>query len=74
MIDSAVFKQVTTECPYTLLWVPLSPKITPSHGDLWEPIGGHPMGCPHLTHASLGSEPTTQTASHLVLPFLHIHV
>jgi len=30
-IDSAIFTQVTTQCPYNLLWAPLSPKISPSH-------------------------------------------
>ena len=40
---------------------PFPPKITPSHGDL-DPI----------YHDSLGpSEPTTQTASQSVQPFLH---
>jgi len=29
-IDLAVFAQVTAQCPYTLLCVPLSPKIAPS--------------------------------------------
>jgi len=32
MIGSAIFAQVTAECPYTLQWTPLSPKIAPSHG------------------------------------------
>ena len=26
------FSQMTAECPYTLQWAPLSPKIAPSHG------------------------------------------
>jgi len=30
-IGSAVFAQATVECPYTLQWVPLFPKIAPSH-------------------------------------------
>jgi len=30
-IGSAVFAQVTAECPYTLVWAALSPKIVPSH-------------------------------------------
>jgi len=43
-IDSAVFAQMTAECPYTLIWAPLSPKIAPSHGDL----------NPYLAHDSMG--------------------
>jgi len=31
-IGSAVFAQVAAECPYTLQWAPLSPKIACSHG------------------------------------------
>ena len=62
VIDSAVFTQVTAECPHTLLWAPLSPKIAPSYGNL----------NPLLTYDSLGpSEPTTEMASRSVLPFLH---
>ena len=34
-IGSAVFAQMTAECPYTLQWrAPLPLKIAPSHGDL----------------------------------------
>jgi len=52
-LGSATFAQVTTECPYTLQWAPLSPKIAPSHGDL----------DPHVRHDLLDpSEPTDQTA------------
>jgi len=33
-IGSAIFEQMTAECPYTLQWDTLSPlKIAPSHGD-----------------------------------------
>jgi len=45
MIDSAVFTQVTTECPYTLLRALLSPKIALPMGDLDA----------YLIHDSLGS-------------------
>jgi len=31
-IGSAVIAQVTADCPYTLQWAPLSPKIAPSYG------------------------------------------
>jgi len=31
-IGSAIFAEVTAECPYTLQCEPLSPKIAPSHG------------------------------------------
>jgi len=62
MIDLAVYVQVTAACPYTLLWAPLSPKLP-------LPMGG---SGPHPTDDSLGpSEPTTQTASRLVLLFLY---
>jgi len=48
-IDSAVFTQVTAQCLYTFLWVPLLPKIAPSHresellSNAWflGPIGAH---------------------------------
>jgi len=37
-IGSAVFAQLTAECPHSLQWAALSPiKIAPSHGDL-DPI------------------------------------
>jgi len=52
-IGSAIFVQLTAESLYTLQWVPLSPKLPVSMGDL----------DPHLTHYSLGpSKPRTQTA------------
>jgi len=64
LIGSAVFAQITAECPYTLQWDALFPlKIAPSHGDLY----------PHLIHGSwiLGPpESSTQTASGSVQPFL----
>jgi len=34
-IASAIFAQATVECPYTLHWAPLFPKIAPSHGGSW---------------------------------------
>jgi len=37
-IGSAVFTHVTAECPCTLQWASLSPKIAPSHGEIWTPI------------------------------------
>jgi len=55
-IGSAVFAQVTAECPYTLQWAPLFPKLVLRMGDL-DPRGQ--------------SEPTTQMASRSVQPFLH---
>jgi len=36
-IGSAVFAQVTTECPYTLQWAPLPPKLPLPMGE-----SGHP--------------------------------
>jgi len=36
-IGSAVFAQFTPECPYTLQWASLSPKIVPSHAGIWTP-------------------------------------
>ena len=60
-ISSAVSANLTAESPYTLQWVPLFPKIVPFHGE----------SGPHLTHDSLGpSEPTNQTASLSIQPFL----
>jgi len=63
-IGSAIFAQMTAQCPYTVQWATPSPlKIAPSH----------PMGDvnPHLIHGSLGPpESSTQTASQLVRPFL----
>jgi len=61
LIDSAVFAQVTAECPYTLQWDTLSPlKIAPSHGG----------SRPHLIHGSLDPpKSSTQTASRSVRPF-----
>jgi len=59
---SEVFAQHMEESPYILQWVPLSLQNCPfPWGDL----------DPHLTCNSLGlSEPTTQTASQSVQPFL----
>ena len=38
-IGSAVFAQMTAECPYTLQWdAPFPLKIVPSHGAIWTPI------------------------------------
>jgi len=35
-IGSAVFAQMTAECPYTLQWdAPFPLKIAPSHGAIW---------------------------------------
>jgi len=45
MIDSAIFAQMTTECPHTYNGTPLPPSKLPiSNGDL----------DPHLIHGSLG--------------------
>jgi len=52
-VGSAIFAQVTTECPYTLQWAPLSPIIAPSHG-----VSG-PQGTIPETH------PSPQTKRHL---------
>jgi len=35
MLGSAVFAHVTADCPRTLQWAPLSPKIATSHGVTW---------------------------------------
>jgi len=62
-IGSAVFTQVTAECPYTSQCnAPFPLKIAPSQwGDL----------DPHLLHGSLGPpESSTQIASRSVQPFL----
>jgi len=48
-IGSAVFAQLTADCPYTLQWEPLSPKLPLSKG-----YQDH-----HLTHNFLG-HPSTQ--------------
>jgi len=63
--DSAVFAQLTADCPYTLQWAaPSTLKITPSHGG----------SGPHLTHGFLGpSESSTQTSSQSVQPFWQGH-
>jgi len=59
-IGSAVFAQMTVECPYALQWDVPPLKIASSHSGIWTPI-----------HGSLGPpEPTTQTASRSVQPFL----
>jgi len=61
-IGSAVAAQPLAESPYTLQRATLSPKIAASQGG----------SGPNLTHDSLGpSEPTNQTASVSVQPFLH---
>ena len=62
-IGSAVFAQLTAECPYTLQQAAPSPlKITSSHG-------GNPD--PHLIHGFLGPrEFLIQTACRSVEPFL----
>ena len=64
-VGSAVFAQMTTECPYTLQWnAPFSPQCCRFPcGDL----------DPHLKHGSLGppeSSSSTQMASRSVQPFL----
>jgi len=64
-VGSAVFAQMTAECPYTLQWeygTPLSPlKIAPSHGYL----------DPHLIYGFLvPPKSSTQMASRSVQPFL----
>jgi len=58
-IGSAVFAQLTTECPYSLQWdSPIPPKIAPSYwGDLDT----------HLIHGSLGSTESTIFAIDLLL-------
>jgi len=62
-ISSAIFAQMTTECPYTLQW------LTPSLLKLPLPMGDVE---PHLIHGSFGpSKSSTQTASRSVRPFLH---
>jgi len=63
LIGSAVFAQLTVECPYTLLWLaPFRPRNCPF---LWENMD------PHLIRGFLAQpEPTTQTASRSVQPFL----
>ena len=39
MTSSAIFAQVTAECPYILQWdAPFPLKIAPSHGGIWTPI------------------------------------
>jgi len=62
-ICSAVFAQMTAECPYTLQWdAPLLPQNCPL------PMGG---SGPNLIHGSFGPpESSTQTASRSVKPFL----
>ena len=61
-IGSAVFAQMSAECPYTLQWdAPFPLKIVHSYADLDR----------HLIHGSLGlPESLTQTTSRSVLPFL----
>jgi len=56
----AVFAQLTAKSPYTLQWAPLSPKLSlPMR--IWIPIY-HMIPC-----AKCQSEPTTQTASRIIL-------
>jgi len=61
-IGSAVFAQLTAECPYTLQWDAPSPSKLPLRmGDL----------DPHLIRGSFGPpESSTRTASRSVQPFL----
>ena len=61
-ICSAIFAQVTAECPYTLHLALLPSKLPLPTGDL----------DPHVRHDSLDpSEPTDQMASLSVQPFLY---
>ena len=62
LIGSAIFAQLTAECPYTLQWdTPFPLKIVPSHGG----------SGPHLIHGFLGPpKSSTHTASQSVQPFL----
>jgi len=62
-IGSAVFVQMTTECPYTLQWdAPSGPQNYPF---LWGDLD------PHLMYDFLGPpESSTQTASRSVQTFL----
>jgi len=61
-IGSAVFAQPNAESPYSLQWAPFPQKLLLPIGDL----------DPHLICDPFGaSQPTTQTASRSVQPFLH---
>ena len=64
MISSAIFAQVTAECPYTLQWVPLSPKIASSQGGSGLPCKTRFLG-PIRAHRpngiSIGSAVSPQT-------------
>jgi len=62
-IGSAVFAQMTAECPYNVQWdAPFLPQNSPVSWGIWTP---------HLIHGSLGQpESSTQTASQSVQPFL----
>jgi len=61
-IGSAISAQLTAECPCTLQWATLSPKIAPSRGDQ----------DPHLFHDSLNqTKPAIHTASRSVQLFSH---
>jgi len=55
-IGSAVFAQMTEECPYTLQWEPFPLRIAPSHGGMWTPSNTwfHPNSQPkqHLDRFS----------------------
>jgi len=64
-IGSAVSAQLMAECPYTLQWATLSPKLPLLVG-----VGGG--SGPHLIHYFLGqTEPTVQTESRSVQLFSH---
>jgi len=66
-IGSAIFAQLTAECPYTLQWAMRSLSL---------PILPFPAGDRdrRLTRDSLGSfESKTQTASRSVQPFCRVH-
>ena len=63
LIGLAAVAQLAAECPCTLQWATFSLQSCPFP---WRNLD------PHLTHDSLDpSEPTIQTASLLVQPFLH---
>jgi len=61
-IGSAVFAQVTVECPYTLQWdAPSPPKIAPPHNGCGPPSNNGFLGSP---------ESSTRTAARSLQPFL----
>jgi len=50
-IGSALFAQMTVECPYTLQWYTLSPKNCPFPWGIWTPSNLHgsaPRQCAHM--------------------------